>query len=159
LGKVYYRQTNYEDLIATLQKGHELGGGDYLTYYMLGKGYQKKQETAKAIAAFKQSAELKGDYYAAHFALGQAYLGQGKYLEAANAFKNALKADPSGFRASYNYAVAMESHDQDAIDANIQNWEEFVRIAKKNPRAKNDLAIAQEHIKDLKERKEKLELQ
>ena len=41
----------------------------------------------------------------------------------------------------------------------ITNWEEFVRVAKKNPKAKDQLAVAEGHIKELKERKKALDLQ
>ena len=104
----------------------------------------------------QKALEIKSDYYNAHFALGQIYLGQEKYSRAASSFKAALNADPRKYRASYNYAVAAESQDQDNIDANIANWNAFIKLAKNNPKANNDVAIAQQHVKDLQARKEKM---
>ncbi|MBN1213236.1 MAG: tetratricopeptide repeat protein [candidate division Zixibacteria bacterium] len=159
LAKVYYRQKNYPELITTLEACHNLGGGDYLSYYMLGKGYQQQDKLDLAIGAFKKSLEFKGDNSNAHFAMGQIYLGQEKFKSAASSFKASFDADSKKHIAMYNYAIAMESQDPDAIDQNIKIWEDYIRIAKKHPKAQSDLAIAQQHVKELKDRKEKLELQ
>lgn len=159
LARVYYQQQNFSELVTTLETCHQLGGGDDMSYYMLGKGYQKQNNIDKAVDAFKKSLANKSDNYNANFALGQIYLDQEKYLNAAKAFKEAYTYDNKKHLAYYNYAVAMESNDPEAIDANIKNWEEYIRIAKKNPKANSNVAIAQQHVKELKERKEKLEIQ
>ena len=70
-----------------------------------------------------------------------------------------MNAEPGKYQAAQNYAVAMESADSDAIDANIGHWNAFIKLAKKNPRAKNDVAIAEQHVKDLQVRKEALKNQ
>ena len=103
--------------------------------------------------------EKKSDYYNSHFALGQIFLGQEKYSTAAGSFKAAMRADSKKYRAAYNYAVAVESENQDAIDTNIENWNAFIKLAKNNPKAKNDVAVAEQHVKDLQERKEKMKFE
>jgi hypothetical protein len=64
-----------------------------------------------------------------------------------------LEAKPDRYKAAYNYAVAMESADPDAVETNITNWESFIRLAKNNPRARNDVNVATEHVKELKAHK------
>ncbi len=71
----------------------------------------------------------------------------------------AMSAEPSKYQASQNYAVAMESADPDAIDANIANWNTFIKLARNNPKAKDQVAEAEQHIKDLQARKEALKSQ
>jgi len=160
LAKAYYSTTNkFSEAASTLEKGHKIGGGDDYTFYLLGKSYQKLEKYKQAITAFKKSLELNSKNANANFALGQIYLSQGKFVSAAGAFKTAHKSDPKKYLAMYNYAIAVESNDPDNIDTNIKNWQEFIRLAKKNPRAKNVLAQAEQHVKELKDRKEKLELQ
>jgi len=154
LGKVLYSRSQFADAVDRLTKSHEAGAGDHVSYYMLGKAYQKQDQIDNAIAALKKSIEIKTEYYNSHSTLGSIYLSQEKYRSAATEFKAALKAAPKrGYRAAYNYAVAIESADQDNIDANIANWKAYVKIAKNIPKAKDAVEIARQHIKELEDRK------
>ena len=103
------------------------------TYYMLGKSYEKTSKPTDAITAYQKSNSIK-DNYRANYGLGIIYLNQENFNEAAKAFKAALKAEPKGYLAAYNYAIAVESQNKDAIDQNIANWQEFIRLAKNNPK-------------------------
>ena len=160
LGKVYYKKKNYAEVIAAFNKSHELGGGDQLTYYMLGKAYKNSGKKAEAIKALKKSASIKPDYYLAHSTLGQIYLNDGKYTAAAAAFKKAMKSKSKRrYRAAYNYAIAIETSDPESYAVNIANWQKFIKMAKGNPGAKNDISTAQAHVKDLQAALEKSKLQ
>jgi len=148
-------------MVATLTKCHENGGGDHLTWFMLGKGQSKLKNKNKAVTAFKKSIALKSDNYNSNFALGQVYLGQTKYKSATSAFDKAIKQAKKSkkYRAAYNYAIAVESSDPDAVEANIAAWERFIGIAQNNAKARNQLAEARSHLKELKELKEAKDLQ
>lgn len=159
LGKVQYVQKDYNGAIASFEKCHAAGGGDASTYYYEGRSYSRAGDDAKAVAMLREAIKLEPDYYNAHFALGQIFLGQEKYSSAAASFKSALKASPGKAKAAYNYAVAVESENQDNIDANVSNWEAYIRLAKKDPKEKSNLAIAEQHVSDLKERKEKMKFE
>ncbi|RKX25355.1 MAG: hypothetical protein DRP47_09935 [Candidatus Zixiibacteriota bacterium] len=160
LGKVYDKQRKYTEVISKLEKFHELTGGDHTSWYLLGKSYKKTDKITDAIAAYKKSIELKSDYPYPHSALGGIYLGQEKYTNAAGQFKTVLKINPKDYRAAYNYAIAIQSKNPEEYDTNISNWENFLKIAKKNPRTKKQMiATANETIKNLKEAKEQSDLQ
>jgi len=155
LANVYFSRGGWSELAQTAEKLHQMNSVDDTTWYWLGKANEKQDKTPDAIAAYEKSISLKPKNYRANFAIGQIYLQQEKFEPAARYFKAALAADPKGYRAAYNYAVAMETMKQDAYAQNITNWQEFVRIARSIPQAKNDVAIAQSHIKDLQDAKTK----
>lgn len=159
LCKAFYYGGDYQKSIDAAAKLHKAGGGDHISWFMVGKGYQKTNRSAKAIPALKKSIEIKSSYYNAHSALGSIYLGQGKYKSAATSFKAALKAKPTAYLASYNYAVAVESGDSEDYATNIKVWESFIKMARKNPKAKKRVAEAQQHVKELKDALEKANLQ
>ena len=159
LGKVLFAKRNYEETIKAANKCHELGGGDNVTYYIQGKSYQKLEKPAEAIGSFEKSVQLHKKNYNALFALGQVFLSQGKYLNAANYFDQALKASPTKHLAAYNYAVAVESHEPENYIKNIEAWDKFVRLAKTNPKARTELAEAENHLKELREAKKQKDLQ
>jgi protein O-GlcNAc transferase len=156
--KVYYQKQDYPKAVETVLKCHQLGGGDANTYYILGKGYEKQNKMQDAMDAFNKSIELE-DNYKARSTLGQIYLNQQKYPKAAEQFKAALKVEPTAWRAAYNYAIAIQSHNPEDYDTNLKAWEDFVKLAKNIPKAKNQVDEAQRVIKDLKAAKEKAELQ
>lgn len=159
LAKVYYRQNNHKMVIETLEKSHQLGSGTYLTHYMVGKAYKSLKQNDQAISSLNKSISLKSNNYNALSTLGQIYLGQGDYRNAAANFQKAMQADPKKYRASYNYAIAVESADPENYSVNIQNWEKFIRIARNNPKAKNEVTQARDHVKELKEAQEKASMQ
>lgn len=153
LGKILFAKRDYEETVKALGKCHENGGGNHLTQYMMGKAYQKLDKPSDAIACFDKSVQLEKKNYNSYFALGQVYLSQGKYMNAANYFDRALKSSPTKHLAAYNYAVAVESQDPEDYAKNIEAWEKFLRLAKNNPkaRASNEIAEAENHVKQLKE--------
>ena len=127
---------------------------------MLGKSHHRQDDSKSAIAALNKSIELKKENYNARFLLGTIYLGQEKFRQAASEFRAAENADAKrAYKAAYNYAVAMQSDNPDAHDANISNWERFIGLGKKNPKAKSDVAMAEDHVKALKEAKAQSDLQ
>ena len=158
LGKTYYYQNDYANTIQTLNKYHELGGADWQTHYMIGKSFEKTDRDSQAVEAYKKSTAVEKNYYAP-FALGQIYMGQEKFSQAAAAFQAALAADKSKYLASYNYASAMEYSDPENYKKNVTIWEDFVRLAKNNPKAKRQVAQAQDHIKQLRAALEAVDLQ
>ena len=161
LGKVYLKKgkDSYPQMIETLEQCHTTGAGDNITYYMLGRGYNGTGDNTKAIAAYKKSIELDASYYNAHSALGQIYLSQQKFDLAATEFEKSMKLDPSNSKAAYNFAIAVESDDPENYEKNIEVWEKYISIARKNPQAKRELAVAEAHVKELKDAHQQAGLQ
>jgi tetratricopeptide (TPR) repeat protein len=159
LAKVYYTRGNYPEAINAVEQAHKAGVQDGNTWFILGKGYQKTDRANDAITALNKSLELDGKGATASqawFAIGDINLNRQKYPEAAAAFKSALRLNSKLVRASYNFAVAMESFAPDSMSQNIANWEQYVRQAKGNPKEKNNVDIASGHIKELREKKAKM---
>ena len=160
LGKVYYKKKNYPEVINAFTKSHSLGGGDHITQYMLGKAYQKTGKKADAIKALKKSASIKSDYYLAHSTLGGIYASDDKNTAAAAAYKKAMNTTyKKRYNAAYNYAVQIETADPENYKVNIANWQKFIKMAKGKPNAKNQLATATGHVKELQEALEESKLQ
>lgn len=159
LCRAYHYGRKYGDAISVANKLHEAGGGNYTSWFILGKGYQKTDKASKAIPALKKSIELKSKNYNAQWVLGSIYLSQGKYQSAAASFKAALKAKPTAYLASYNYAIAVHNGDSEDYATIIKVWEDFIKMAKKNPKAKSRVAEAQQIVKDSKVAQEKAALQ
>ncbi len=160
LGKVYFRSKKYDKVIESFGVVHKNKAGDYLTYSMLGKAFQKKGKKSEAITSYKKSVSLKKKNFSAQFALGQIYLGQGKYAKAASSFKAAQKSTKKKkYKAAYNYAIAVESQDPEAYGSNIVAWENYIKVAKNNAKAKREVTEARAHLKELREAKEQADLQ
>jgi len=159
LGKVLFAKSDYEETIKAAKKCEELGGADHVTHFIQGKSYQKLEKPTEAIGCFEKSVQLQKKNYNALFALGQVFLSQGKFLNAANYFDQALKASPTKHMAAFNYAVAVESQEPENYVKNIEAWEKFVRLAKTNPKAREQMAEAENHLKELREAKKQKDLQ
>lgn len=151
LARVYMARSAWPELAQTCEKLNQDGSGNDTTWYWLGKAYEKQDKSADAITAYQKSISLRAKNYSANFALGQIYLQKEDYESAAKSFKAALTADPKGFKAAMNYAIAVETKNPDNYAANIGNWQEFLRVAGSNPKAKEDVATAQSHLKELKD--------
>jgi tetratricopeptide (TPR) repeat protein len=151
IGKVYFARKAWPELTQTCEKLGTMNAADDQSWYWLGKACEGQDKSAEAIAAFQKSIAAKPKNYNAHSAMGQIYLQKEDYVSAAKSFKAALAADPKGYKAAYNYAYAIETKSPDDYSSNIANWQEFVRIAGNNPKAKDDVAVAVQHIKELKE--------
>jgi tetratricopeptide (TPR) repeat protein len=136
---------------------------DYLAYYLLGKGYQKIKKLPEAVANYKKSIELKGDYFNAHNSLGQVYQNQERYNQAFNTYKTAVSLKPDNYRAIYNMAISYQWMSQrddgnfDNLDKVIGYWNQFLKVARKNPKAKSLIPGIEETVKGLEELKSFME--
>ncbi len=149
IAKIQSKTNEHAAVIATLEKVHALNAATDETWMLMGKAYQGQQKTKDAIAAYEKSIAAKEVNYPAHFALGNIYLQSEDYANASKQYKAALEDDPKAFRAAYNYAISAEQLDPNNIDANLANWQEYIRLAKNQPKAKDDVAVATQHVKEL----------
>jgi tetratricopeptide (TPR) repeat protein len=151
LAKLYKQKGDYPSLVQTCDKINQMNGADDQTWFLLGFAYAKLDKTTEAVAALEKSIALKPKNAPAQSSLGQIYLGKEDYVQAAKCFKAALAADPKNYAAASNYAMAIETKSPDDYATNIANWVEFIRVAGSNPRAKDAVATAQQHVKELKD--------
>lgn len=149
LARVYREIDKYEPLLQTIDKCHELGSGDEDTWYLHGLALEKLKRDDEAISSYRKSLELDPKGYEPLSALGKLYLSRQNYAEAAASFKAAYEANTTKFRAYYNYCSAVETMNPSDFAGNIANWEQFVKIARNNPKAAKEVAQAQAHVKEL----------
>lgn len=160
LGNIYYKKKTYNDAITSYNKCHELGGGDHVTYYKLGKAYKTGGKKVEAIKALKKSVSIKGDYYHSLSTLGQIYANDNNQAKAAASYKKAMNTKyKKRYNAAFNYAIAIETSDPENYAANIDNWKNFVKMAKGKTSAKDQVASAKAHIKELEDAAESAKLQ
>ncbi|MBK7141104.1 MAG: tetratricopeptide repeat protein [bacterium] len=149
IAKVQGKAGDQPAVIATIEKIHTWNAATDETWYALGKAYEREKNTKSAMNAYEQSLALKADNAQAHFAIGNLHLQAEKYALAAEQFKSALQDDPKNYKAAYNYAFATETLNPDSIDVHLTNWQEYIRLAKNQPKAQDDVAIATQHVKEL----------
>ncbi len=163
MGLLYYNQKNWPALVENMEAFTSKVKDDYLAYYLLGKGYQKLKKTDKATADLKKTIELNPDYFNGWNTLGQIYQSQERYQQAFDAYKKAVQLDPNNYRAVYNMAISYQSLNMredgyyDNIDNIIGYWNQFLKVAKKNPKAKSLIPQINETIDGLKEMKDYLQ--
>ena len=154
LGLVQFVKKDWAGLIESMTKFTEHFKDDYLPYYLMGKAQQKLKKYDEAIASYNKSIELKKDYFNSFNSLGQIYQIQEKYSSAFNNFRKAVQIKPDNYRAIYNMAISYESGNQDNVDEVIQYWNQFLKVARKNPKAKSMIPGIEEHLDELNELKE-----
>ncbi|MCP4704415.1 MAG: tetratricopeptide repeat protein [candidate division Zixibacteria bacterium] len=154
LGLVQFVKKDWAGLVKSMTTYTQHFTNDYLPYYLAGKAQQKLKKYPEAIASYKKSIGLKKDYFNSFNSLGQIYQAQEKFTSAFTNFKKAVQVKPDNYRAIYNMAISFESGNQDDVDNVIKYWNQFLKVARKNPKAKSMIPGIEEHLKDLNDLKE-----
>ena len=150
LAKLYLKKENYDDCIKSMEKYVKTNTKDSYAFYVLGMAYKRKKDNANAISNFKSAVALDPKDTEALFNLGNIYLDQKSYSDAAKYFEQTVQANPKHFRAAYNLAIAVETSDPENHPAAVTAWENFLKIARKSPQARNLIDGAEKHVGDLK---------
>ncbi len=158
LGKIYYSmgkddKTKYDDCIVALEKYTAKVTNDHYAFYMIGAAYDKNKDYNKAIAAYKSAIGVKANHFESLRNLGRAYVKKENYTQGISYFRQALKIKPKDYKTAYNLAIAVQSANPDNYDTVISQWESFVKMASKNPRAKTQVKNANAVLKQLREAK------
>ena len=94
LGLIAVRQGRPEDAVKALSRVVELGGGDGLTYGLLGYSYAQSGQTTSAESAYRNAVLLQPDTVDWKLGLTQAVLRQRKYGEAVTLCEELIKKFP-----------------------------------------------------------------
>jgi tetratricopeptide (TPR) repeat protein len=94
LGLIAVRQGRSEDAVKALSRVVELGGGDGLTYGLLGYSYAQSGQTTSAESAYRNAVLLQPDTVDWKLGLTQAVLRQRKYGEAVTLCEELIKKFP-----------------------------------------------------------------
>lgn len=153
LGKIFYNMKDYDASISSLQKYTTAVTDDYYAFYLLGAALEKKKQTNDAVAAYKNALKAKPDHFESLRNLGKIYAKKENYTLAIDYYKQAMKVKPKDYKTAYNLAIAVQSKDPEDYDTIIAQWDKFVKLARKIPKAKKYMANAENLLKQLREAK------
>ncbi|MCK5126481.1 MAG: tetratricopeptide repeat protein [candidate division Zixibacteria bacterium] len=152
LGKLYYSAKKYDDCIGAMEK-YTAKTDDYYALYLLGAAHGKKKSYNKAIESYKKALAVKANHFESLRNMGKIYSKKENFSKAVSYYKKALKAKPKDYKTAYNLAISVQSIDPEDYDACIAQWQKFLKLARKVPKAKKYIASTEELIKSLKEAK------
>ncbi|MEE9442943.1 MAG: tetratricopeptide repeat protein [candidate division Zixibacteria bacterium] len=158
LGKLYYSAKEYDKAITSLENFIKLDTKDYYTYYLLAAAYKKAKNYNKAVENYKAAINLRSNHFESIRNLANLYRERERFSEAITYYKRAIKLKPKDYKTAYNLAVAVQSNDPEDYATAITSWNEFLKVGRKNPKARKQVANAEQLIKQLKEAKEAQEM-
>jgi tetratricopeptide (TPR) repeat protein len=94
LGLIYVRQGDFEKAVPALTKVIELGGGDSLTYGLLGFAYSSTDNNLSAESAYRQAVLLDPDTIDWKMGLARALFKQERYAEASALCASLIEKTP-----------------------------------------------------------------
>ena len=94
LAELYYRQGQYEKAVAAFAKVIQLGGGDAISYGLLGDSNQKLGEYIAAETAFRVATMFAPKILDWKLGLAESLLRQGRFADAASMFESLIKLYP-----------------------------------------------------------------
>ncbi len=154
LGKLYYfRLKNYDESIKSLEKYLKSDSTDSYANFLCGMACKKKKDNSKAVSFFGKAISADPNHFESRYNLANIYLQQERFSQAIKHFKKALSLKPKHYLTAYNLAIAVESNDPEDFDSSIAAWKKFLKIARKNPKAKKYVESTEKHIKDLEDAK------
>jgi superkiller protein 3 len=153
LGKIYLKKENYDECIKAMENYLVASPDDSYAYYAMGMAYKKKKDLPTAIAKMKQAIEKDAGNVEAVYGLANIYLEQKAYEDAILYYQKTLQANPKHYKAAYQMAIAIGTKNPDDVAGRITAWENFLKIAQKNPQARTEVGVAEEQLKALRDAK------
>jgi tetratricopeptide (TPR) repeat protein len=98
LGQINFREGNSEQALVCFTKVLELGGGDALTYGILGLCHSRLGNDLSAESAFRQASLLDPDSDDWRLGMAESFLKQGRYAEAIALFDKLIAKEPNNAR-------------------------------------------------------------
>jgi tetratricopeptide (TPR) repeat protein len=137
LGMVYVRQSKWDQAIPTLTRVIDLGGGDAISYGLLGFAYSSVNNPVSAESAYRQAILLEPDRIDWKMGLARSFFRQERFAEAVALTKKMLEADPN--RVDLWLLQANAYLQMDKPMAAAENYELVDRMGKSTPATLNML--------------------
>ncbi|ANM30979.1 hypothetical protein ABI59_17455 [Acidobacteria bacterium Mor1] len=131
VGLVYVQNNRFKEAVGHLSRVIELGGGDGLTYGLLGYGYQSEGQHISAESAFRQALLFQPGTLDWKQGLAQALLKQNKWEEAIALSNELVSQYPDAEKFWLLQANAFIGNEQPLMAA--QNFEILRRMGKATP--------------------------
>lgn len=126
LGQINFREGNSEQALFCFTKVLELGGGDALTYGILGICHDRMENYLASESAFRQASLLEPDSDDWRLGMAQSFLKQGRFNEAVALFDKIIAANPN--EADYWLAQGMAYAQMDKRMKAAENFEIVDRL-------------------------------
>jgi len=94
LGQIYFRQGRFEEAMAAFTRVLELGGGDAVTYGLLGVAHAQQGDAVAAEAAFRMATMLAPDTIDWQMGLAETFFKQQRYADAVSLFGELIEDYP-----------------------------------------------------------------
>ncbi|MEZ5988900.1 MAG: tetratricopeptide repeat protein [Planctomycetota bacterium] len=149
LGQIRYRQGDHAGAIEAMSKVISLGGGDAVTYGLLGVSHSRLEHDIAAESAFRMASLLDPATLDWKLGLGSSFFRQGRYADAAALFGALIeeKPDRADFWLAQGEAWARMGKTMEAAE----NFELVDRLGASTPDSLNNLGdiYANEKLYDL----------
>ncbi|MEZ5978084.1 MAG: tetratricopeptide repeat protein [Planctomycetota bacterium] len=121
LAQIYARRNDYANTVRAFTKVIEMGGGDALTYGLVGVAYTKLQEYVAAESAFRTASMLDPDSVGWKVGLGEALTRQRRFGEAIALYDSLIRDQPG--EPKFWLAQAMALVRSTRTDEAVENLE------------------------------------
>jgi tetratricopeptide (TPR) repeat protein len=138
LGLCYIQQTDWENALPALTKVIELGGGDALTYGLLGYAYSNAENHLSAESAYRMANLLEPDVMDWKMGLARSFFKQERFGEAVALTNQLIKDQPRNADLWLLQANAYIGLNQPSRAA--ENYEIVDRLGQSTPQSLNMLA-------------------
>lgn len=158
LGKLYYSAKEYDKAVTSLENFIKINATDYYAHYLLAAAYKKTNNINKAVENYKAAINLRSNHFESIRNLANLYRERERFSEAITYYQRAMKLKPKDYKTAYNMAVAVQSNDPEDFATAIAAWDEFLKVGRKNPKARKQVTNAEQLVKQLKEAQEAKEM-
>lgn len=152
IAKIYYNQKNYDECIATYEDYFK-NDGDAYSYYQCGMAFRKKKQNNKAVTYFKKAVEADPNHFGSQYNLANIYRERESYSKAMTHYNIAKKLNSKHWRTFYNYAICVHSSDPENYDNIIAAYKAFLKVGRKDPKARKYISRTEKLVKDLEDAK------
>ena len=155
LGVAQVGWRKYEEAVASITKGIELGANQAYSHNSLGNVYYDQGKLDKAIAAYQKAIELDPKDAYPHNGLGLVYEKQGNYDQALTAYQKAVEVNPEWATPHTNLGDVYRK--QGKLDEAIAAYQQVIELDPKYDSAYNSIGWTYLLKGDLTPAKEKFE--
>lgn len=137
MGKIHIRLEQFPDAVKALTRVIELGGGDGVTYGLLGFAYTKLDKNISAESAYRQAVLMDAETKDWKLGLARSFFKQNRYAEAAAYLDRLIELEPD--RADFWLLQANAYIGLEEVGKAAENYEMLRALGEATPASLNTL--------------------